>query len=317
MSKLLFTTPFPKKGNALVFKVDYHGDDYAASVHNSQRMLELVQAGKLDSISILPNMRAYDECISLLKTAWRTLSTKPLISVHINLIDGLSLSKSTNPIMVNAMGNIDSSWGKYFLHSFIPGTTRKELKTALTAEIAEQIKRVYGDLKTMSTSEVPLRLDSHVHTHMIPIVFDALLDALLELHLLNKVEYVRVSREPLSPFLTSDLLRGVFPYCNLIKNILLGILSERVLRYLKQNDVESGLLWGLIMSGTMDRERISKYSAKVLEYAQKKKVPLEILCHPGRVLREETSNEISELDMAFFSSSNRDMEYNAVANRSI
>ena len=120
-----------------MFKVDYHGDDYAVSVNNSKRMIELIKMGKLDSISIIPNMAAFDECMIMLKNEWASFDKKPLISVHINLIDGISLSGSKNPVMVNEKGNLSSSWGKYFIKSFIPGKGRKLLKEDLTQEIKE------------------------------------------------------------------------------------------------------------------------------------------------------------------------------------
>ncbi len=298
-----------------MFKVDYHGDDYAVSVNNSKRMIELIKMGKLDSISIIPNMAAFDECMIMLKNEWASFDKKPLISVHINLIDGISLSGSKNPVMVNEKGNLSSSWGKYFIKSFIPGKGRKLLKEDLTQEIKEQINRVYSYLATID--DIQLRIDSHVHTHMIPIVFDSAINALSRLNLLDKVGYIRVSKEPLGPFLKTEGVKGTFPLVNVIKNIILNILSGRVFAILKRLNIEGGLLWGLVMSGEMDVDRINKVSSSVFSYAQKLDLPIEVLCHPGIVLKEETSEEFGSLDMEFFFSDNRNVEYDAVLNRSI
>ena len=298
-----------------MFKVDYHGDDYAVSVNNSKRMIELIKMGKLDSISIIPNMAAFDECMIMLKNEWASFDKKPLISVHINLIDGISLSGSKNPVMVNEKGNLSSSWGKYFIKSFIPGKGRKLLKEDLTQEIKEQINRVYSYLATID--DIQLRIDSHVHTHMIPIVFDSAINALSRLNLLDKVSYIRVSKEPLGPFLKTEGVKGTFPLVNVIKNIILNILSGRVFAILKRLNIEGGLLWGLVMSGEMDVDRINKVSSSVFSYAQKLDLPIEVLCHPGIVLKEETSEEFGSLDMEFFFSDNRNVEYDAVLNRSI
>ena len=96
-----------------MYAIDYHADDYAISVNNSKRMLELVRTNKLDSFSIISNMGCYAECMDILKKAWPTFDNKPLLSVHLNLIDGYRLSSDDNDIQNN-------SWGKLFLNSFIP-----------------------------------------------------------------------------------------------------------------------------------------------------------------------------------------------------
>ena len=49
--------------------VDLHADDYAFTVNTSRQMLDLMRDGVLDSISIIPNMTCYEECIDLLKEA--------------------------------------------------------------------------------------------------------------------------------------------------------------------------------------------------------------------------------------------------------
>ena len=59
-----------------MYTADYHGDDFALSKNNSQRMLELIEAGKMDSISIISNMGCFSECMSLLRDRWGSLETK-------------------------------------------------------------------------------------------------------------------------------------------------------------------------------------------------------------------------------------------------
>jgi len=236
-----------------------------------------------------------------------------MISIHLNLIDGFSLSGCNNPILCNEKGMVRCSWEALFLHSYIPGKTRTGLRKDLKDELKEQINRVYSDLP----EGVSLRLDSHLHTHMIPIVFDSMIDALKELRLLDKTEYIRVSDEPLMPFLTTKGVRFTFPLINLVKNRILHFLSGRVNRKLKALGLPSGMLWGLCMSGCMDKKRIDLVSGKVLGIARKKQKYPEVLCHPGIVLKEECSEEYGPGDMEAFFSENRDVEYDAVLNRSI
>lgn len=294
-----------------MYKIDFHADDYAASLNNSKRILELVKSGKLDSFSILPNMGCYEECMELLKASWDSLPKKPLISVHINLIDGFWLSSDKKDI-------INGSWGSYFIHSFVPGLGGKEYKDKLKEEIKRQIAKVYDVVKELKDDEgkpLGLRLDSHVHTHMIPIVFDAMLKAVEELALNDKVEYVRNSKEPLMMFFMTKGVRGTFPLINAVKNIILNILSARVDKKLAKLSMHTGSLWGLMLSGKMDHDRVELLYSKMNQRAASKDSYLEILCHPGIVLESEKRKEYGLEDLEAFFSANRDVEYNMIQSR--
>lgn len=290
-----------------MYTADYHGDDFALSKNNSQRMLELIEAGKMDSISIISNMGCFSECMSLLRDRWGSLETKPLVSVHINLIDGLKLSKQTTSDAI-----FNNSWGYYLLHSLIPGKKRNELKAEIREEIKAQILAVLDELP----EDLPLRLDSHVHTHMIPLVFDAMMEAVAELGLTDKLAFVRNSKEPLWVFLKSKEYRKTFPIVNIVKNVILNILSLRVSKKLKAAGLPKAMLWGLIMSGNMDNERVKKLSDSVLHEASKKDSYIEILCHPGIVTDSEIRPEYGPKDLSFITSKNRDVEYDMLAERS-
>lgn len=301
--------------------MDYHADDYALSMNNSIRMMQLIEAGRLDSISILPNMSSYDKCMDYLKQRWDSLRYKPLISVHLNIIDGYSMSGITDPMFTHRAANegdyryiFNTSWPKLLLCSYIP-FIRARIRTELKNEFVLQIRRVYKDLPKGTNSEsvddIGLRLDSHLHTHMIPVVFDAMIDAVGELNLADKLSYVRVSREPIGPF---KKIRGTYPKANLIKNILLNILSARAERILDKSTISHGLLWGLIMSGRMDKDRMELLLPYMMKYSSDKNKILEILCHPGIVLINEQFEEIGPDDKEAVYSPNRDIEYDAAMN---
>lgn len=299
-----------------MYKADYHGDDYALSLNNSKRMLELIDSGKMDSISIIPNMGCFDECMNMLSERWNSFDKKPLISVHINLIDGFKLSErasgnnNTDTEEVSPV-YFRNSWGSYFLCSLMPGKRKKELGLALREEIKCQILAVRNALP----ESLPLRLDSHVHAHMIPVVFDAMMDAVEELDLKKELAFVRNSREPLFVFLKDKEYRSTFPFINIIKNIILNVLSRRVSRRLTAAGLPDAMLWGLIMSGNMDKVRVKKLSDPVLKKAAKKDSYLEILCHPGIVTESELRPEYGPEDLSFITSPNRNVEYDMLAER--
>ena len=292
---------------------DYHADDYGLSMNNAIRMMQLIEAVKLDSISIIPNMSAFENTMEYLDLKWNNLEKKPLISIHLNIADGFSLSGISDGFFTHKSQTaperfiFHTSWGRLLISSYIP-LRRKHIRALLTKEFEEQIKAVYDRLPADVNFDKQLRLDSHTHTHMIPVVFDAMLDAVDDLDLRDRLSFVRVSKEPLSPF---KAIRGTYPKVNLIKNLLLNLLSFRAERILKKRGVSYELMWGLIMSGKMDKERIGSLMPTMKTIAENKGLSLEILCHPGIILPNEQCEEFSKDDEAFFISKNRDIEYEA------
>lgn len=301
---------------------DYHGDDYGLSMNNAIRMIQLIDAGRLDSISIIPNMTAFTQTMDYLSLKWETFKRKPLISVHLNIADGFSLSGIDDPFFTykaEADGKechiFHTSWIRLFLASFVPGR-RKKIRSILAKEFELQIRRVQDALPDDVNSDngrgtKKLRLDSHTHTHMIPVVFDAMMDAVEALGLMDSLSFVRVSAEPIAPF---RAIRGTCPKINLVKNILLNMLSGRAERILNSRGISYSMVWGLIMSGKMDEERVGMLLPSLSAIAADKGRELEIICHPGIVLPSEQYEEYGITDREFFRSGNRDVEYKAAMN---
>ncbi|MCR4748781.1 MAG: ChbG/HpnK family deacetylase [Lachnospiraceae bacterium] len=292
---------------------DYHADDYGLSMNNAIRMMQLLEAAKLDSISIIPNMSVFENTMEYLDLKWNTLEKKPLISIHLNIADGFSLSGIDDGFFTHksqtAPGRFifHTSWGRLLFTSYNP-LKRNKVRALLTKEFKEQIKTVYDRLPADINFDKQLRLDSHTHTHMIPVVFDAMLDAVDGLDLKDRLSFVRVSAEPILPF---NKIKGTYPKINLVKNIILNLLSFRAERILKKRGVSYELMWGLIMSGKMDKERIGSLMPAMKTIAENKGLSLEILCHPGIILPNEQCEEFSKDDKGFFASENRNVEYEA------
>ena len=294
-----------------MYKLDFHADDYGVSINNSKRIIELIRSGHADSISFIPNMGCFDECMALFKDSWETFEKKPLISIHLNLIDGYKLSSA------NGQEIQDNTWFGHFIGSLIPGSKRKALKEYFVSEISLQIKNVYDQIYTLKDNDgnpVSLRIDSHVHTHSIPLIFDSLIEALKSLDLLEKTQYIRNPREPFLMFFTTKHVISRVPFINIIKNIILNVLGISMKKKLNRMNISSGIMWGLMMSGNMDVDRVNSLLPKMKKLAQKKDLHLEILCHPGIVLEDEKRPEYGNADMVAFFSKNRDVEYDMLIN---
>lgn len=303
--------------------IDIHADDYALTVNTSKDMLECMKAGKLNSISIVPNTSVFEECMELLYQEIPTLPFLPLMSVHLDFVEGYCLAgKEKAPLLVRENSDLMGlSWGGVFQYSYIPWK-RNQAKTQLKAEIKEQIAKVQQAaarcIAIAKENQVPceqkgLRIDSHQHAHMIPVVWDALLEVLKEENYL--VEYIRNSKEVLWAFVSEVSLWKSYRPVNFVKNRLLSLYSHKVDRYYREHRMEQMYLWGLVMSGNMDEDRIRQLYGKVSGKAQKDNRRLEILFHPGLTLPAEVNEEIGkEAAEEFYLSKGRKTEYQAVMN---
>lgn len=288
--------------------IDIHADDYALTVNTSLQMLELMKQGILDSISIIPNSDNYETCINMLKDSIPDLPFLPVMSVHLDLVEGYCLSRHDGSL-------ISFTWKSLFLDSFRI-LRRKDIRQQLMDEISEQIKvcsasieecvKLAGD-KGIPCAQKLTRIDSHQHSHMIPIVWSALMDCINRDGI--EVEYIRNSKEPLGPFISMRALWKSYRPVNLIKNRLLWLLSAKCDRYDKKTGHKPMYLWGLIMSGRMDVKRIRKLFPHLKNKAEADGRRLEILFHPGRMKESEMWEGIPEVSAYdFYLSVNRDLE---------
>ena len=299
-----------------MINIDIHADDYALTVNTSKDMLECMSNGLLDSISILCNMDCFEECMQMFYDMIPSMPFLPLISVHIDLIEGKNISQEVP--LLSKEGKMSLSWKDVYFMSF--SGKRNELKKELKKEIKAQIDKVNTVLNRCiaiaEENNVPhqqkgIRIDSHQHIHSIPLVFDALAETIEENN--YPIEYIRNPKEPLLPFLTQFSLWKTYRPVNFIKNRLLMFYSGKNDRYCDDHHMEKMLMWGLMMSGKMDAERIKKIIPEMKRTAEKENRRLELLFHPGLAFESERNKLIPEESMNdFYLNKNRHVEKNAV-----
>lgn len=283
-------------------KPDIHADDYALTLNTSKDMLECMRAGRLNSISIVPNMGCFGTCMELFYEEIPKLPFLPLMSVHLDFVEGRSLAgRETVPDLIKEDSDLMGlGWGGLFAASYLPGK-RKRVKEQLKREIKAQIGRVQAAIEKcmkiasgtgVSCGQKGLRIDSHQHAHMIPVVWEAVLEVVDEER--YTLEYIRNSKEVLGVFLTDLSLYKTYRPVNFVKNRLLSLYSRKADRYCASCGLGQMYLWGLVMSGRMDKERIEKLYPKMKRKAGRDGRRLEILFHPGLTLPEEVTPEIAK-----------------------
>ncbi|MCI8407260.1 MAG: ChbG/HpnK family deacetylase [Oscillospiraceae bacterium] len=207
-------------------------------------------------------------------------------------------------LLVDEKGVFNISFLKLLLISFLP--VHKQYRKQLSKEICAQIHAVLPYL-----SGKPLRIDSHSHYHMIPVVFDALMDVILEQEL--PVSYIRIPREHIKIYLRCKKKLMGFRPINLLKTLILNVLSRRNLS--KYRNFEAGLehsvFIGVLYSGRMCIQNIQALRPE----AERLNQNIEILAHPGGVFEEEDIRQLTNKgDIAFLTSDFRKKEAIAFIN---
>lgn len=287
-------------------KIDVHADDYGLTLNTSKEILQGINCGKLNSISVMPNMSCFEEARKYFY-ANVDKTNIPLLSVHLNFMEGYCVAdKSELSYLVDSEGLFNISWGSLvkYNYNFI---IRSKVKEQLKIEIKAQLQKVIDGYHLLEGGK-KLRIDSHQHTHMIPIVMESLLEVVKEEKL--SVEYIRISREPWTEYFKKVHFISSYSFINIIKVMVLNWYSIRDERLLKEIGIPSMLLSGVFLSGRMDYQRVKGLLPILKKYAEKKSVALEVLYHPGSVLEEEMGREFNHPNAnKFYLSANRKVEF--------
>ena len=214
--------------------------------------------------------------------------------------------KNLLPDLVDESGLFNVTWGKLFLWNFIP-FIKSRIKEQLKVEISSQIKKC---ITAGLSSAASLRIDSHQHTHMIPIVFDSLIDVLKQENF--HAEFIRNTQDPINFYLPHTGIKNI-SLSNIIKCIVLNYFSIHTKRILKKYHLPVNYLCGVFFSGKMD-DRIKNILPVFEHKSLKKEYTTEVLFHPGLVLQQELTYEFTKKGFNdFHLSQNRKIEYNEVS----
>ncbi len=285
--------------------VDIHADDFALSENSDKDILQLCSEKKLDSISIIPNLGCFETAATSFLSVQEKSDKKILVSIHLNFMEGKCCAeKSLIPNLVDSEGFFTASWGKLFIWNCIP-LMQKKIKLQLKTEILAQIKKC---LDANIIDKNAIRIDSHQHPHMIPLVFEALKESVLELENNGcKIEYIRNTQDPILLYGGKDIFS-----MNTVKCLILNFYSIKAKKYLASKKLPVNYLCGVYFSGKMD-SRLKKVLPKFIKKAEKQDRNIELLFHPGTMLKSELTSEFKKEGFnEFHLSENRKTEYNTL-----
>lgn len=242
-------------------------DDYGISEECNDHIEDCLEHGVLNKISILPNGEFSD-------FKQRLSGNQVKLSLHINLVEGYPLSEQKDVSLITAeQGHFKYSFAGLFLLSF--SNKRKEFEKQLYKEIQKQIifwKNSMGDA-------MPVSIDSHQHTHMIPLVFKTLMQVIKDENI--EVECIRIPAEPVIPYILTPSLYSSYSLKGLIKQWILIVLAFVNRHERSTLQFDSPYFMGTMFSGQLTEEKIKRLLPRYLKTAQKHGKQIEIAFHPG------------------------------------
>ena len=282
---------------------EFHADDYGLFTAQSKRILRCKETGALNGISIIPNGDELADCLSLLPDTGLSLT------VHLNLMQGHCLAEPSSVSLLTDQNGVFSVGFCELLFCSLFGK-RDVYKRQLKRELSAQIHAL---LPLFLKKNLPIRIDGHAHWHMIPVVFDALMEVIRDEKI--PVSYIRIPAEPASVYMKNFFRILPFPPINIIKSILLSILAQINRHRWKEmlGHMEEHIFLGVLLSGCFDLRRMKAVLPDAESMAEKLCRGLELLVHPGAVLEaEDIARVTSENDRRFFTSSARQAESEAL-----
>ena len=273
-------------------------DDYGMNNISSMHIKQCVDEGILNKVSVFPNFeRVNSEDIQKNKSV--------RLSLHLNIVEGRCMAdRGELNLITDKDGNfIHTFCGLFKLNLF----HRKKLEAQLYKEIKAQVL-YWKSILPQSTS---FSIDSHQHTHMIPAVFRALIKVLRDEKI--DLEYMRIPAEPLLPYIKTPSLYFTYNPVNIIKQLLLKFLWLINKKTLKNYKISTSYFFGILFSGKMDEKRVRKILPKYKKLAEKNKMDIEVLFHPGYIDKSETDFKNKNIVFEkFYLSEDRKTEFDSV-----
>ncbi|MCR4589268.1 MAG: ChbG/HpnK family deacetylase [Lachnospiraceae bacterium] len=285
--------------------IEIHSDDFCITPGASRQILNCINNGCVNGISIMPDSEYFAECLDILKAE---CGKDIFISVHLDLITGKAVSGKS--VITDRDGFFNITYIKYILIFLIP-LYRRKYREAVKKELSAQL-----DLCLPYLDRKKIRIDSHRHIHMVPGIFSVVMELIKEKGL--GLEYMRITKDRPGYFKGLPAFQH-FSIKGVIKSLLLRFFSDidlcRFHRELKGHTADFA---AILFSGMMTEKNLRL----ILENKRHSKNlagrDLEIMVHPYFVSDPGEIQRIHDTeDKGYVASDMRRKEIDAVLSERI
>lgn len=279
-----------------------NADEYGRSKGITDCILDTFDNGSLNSVSFVVNGYADKYAIKEFKKRKNFR-----LAVHIDLAETKpTTSIKEIPLLVGEDGlfkhSFFSLWASYLISS---KSKKNKFRKQVKIEIFNQIKKT----QILLGKNFPINIDSHNHMHMIPFIFDSL----VEINRETPISYIRICNEPF--FICIDSFRSIFNYLgdNLIKHILLKTLSYKYKEILLKNKIKFPKYFiGVLFTGNNTLQAVKMALSKIDNFNKSEEI--EILFHPGIASKNEEKYWEGKWNKYYYYSEDRNKERETLKN---
>ena len=233
-----------------------NADDFGLSYEHNRAVLEGYTDGFLTSASLCANGEAYENAVHDILPDCPELG----IAAHLNIIEGKSLTEC--PLITDDNGNFDIGYA-YLLFN----RKNKNLLEQIEGEFRAQIEKIIQDTAID-------HLDSHVHTHAIPEIFEITCKLAKEYN----IKFVRTQFEELYFIPRFEKHLNIKYPINLLKIALLQYFTKINRKTIDKYELRTNdFILGVGYTGMMDSDAI-KYGLEILN----EDCIVEALIHPQK-----------------------------------
>ena len=272
-----------------------NADDFGLSNGINKGIVDCINKGCLNSVSIIPNGKCTSEGI-------KRLNFKKLkkISIHLNLNEFSPISNIKKIKKITYNNKLFISPLKLLLiNFFVFGSKKNEYKKQIEYELDSQIKSV---IFKITKKNITIGLDSHNHIHLIPFIFDIV----CKLSKKYKIGYIRLPREK-SIIRQFNLKYSIEFARNIVKVLAINFFCTIAL-FKKKKKILNENFHGSLYSGNFSLKKLEK----VLMIAIKNKGTTEIISHPGYIFKKDKKLWVSKKNIQNYYSNKREVEANAL-----
>ena len=241
-----------------------NADDFGLSKEFNNAVLEGYKNGFLKSASLCVNFDAFTDAVSNVIPQCQNLG----VGVHLNIMEGKPLTECN--LLTDKYGFFNNNYLSLLLNSY-----RKEFLKQIEIEFRAQIEKAVKFIKID-------HLDSHVHTHAIPKIFELTCKLAKEYN----INYIRSQYE--KPYFVPRKCFNIKYPINIIKVILLNFFTLKNRKLIKKYKLNTNdFILGVNYTGMMDSETIEYGLQKIKE----DNIVVEALFHPCIYKNNATSNQ--------------------------
>lgn len=227
-----------------------NADDFGLDEEINRGIADCIRNGIVRSVSIVPNGAAFKDALDLINKG-----SDIGIGIHLCLVgEKPILPKERIPGLVDDKGFFPRNYRYLLFKIYNHKVNLLEIKTELEAQIT----------RVLDNGVIPTHLDSHEYTHLIPPVFNIV----VQLAQKYKIKWMRYPNQ--SKYMQFMSIR------NYIKKIYLLFASDYQLAMLRMAGINyADASYGIMTNGRLNRDIIKRFLFDLSEGLN------DITCHPG------------------------------------